>query len=156
MELNNHTFDEITLGQTATLKRTLTEKEIALFAAASGDVNPVHLDAQYAATTQFEQRIGHGMWLGGLVSAILGTQFPGPGTIYLNQSLQFKRPVYLNDEIEMVLTVTEKHEKKPIVTMECIASNQNNEIVAIGTAVVMAPTEKISINAPALPDVQVA
>ena len=156
MELNNHTFDEITLGQTASLKRTLTEKQIALFAAASGDINPVHLDAQYAATTQFERRIGHGMWLGGLVSAILGTQFPGPGTIYLNQNLQFKRPVYLDDEIEVVLTVTEKHEKKPIVTMECIASNQNNEIVALGTAVVMAPTEKICVTAPALPDVEMA
>lgn len=156
MELNNHTFDEITVGQQAVLKRTLTDKEVALFAAASGDVNPVHLDEEYASHTPFKQRIGHGMWLGGLISSMLGTEFPGPGTIYLSQNLQFKRPVFLDDEIEIVMTVTEKHAKKPIVTMECIVSNQHEEMVALGTAVVMAPTEKMSVNAPELPKVEVA
>lgn len=155
MELSNHTFDEIQIGQQAILKKALTEKEIALFAAASGDVNPVHLDAEYAANTQFKQRVGHGMWLGALISSLLGTEFPGPGSIYLNQDLQFKRPVFLNDNIEIVVTVIEKHPKKPIVTFECIATNQHEEIVALGTATVLAPTEKMTIQASELPKMEI-
>ena len=158
MELSNYTFDELTEGQSKQLSYVLSEQEIKLFAAASGDVNPIHLDAEYAAQTRFKQRIGHGMWLGAKISAILGNTFPGPGTIYLEQEIAFKRPVFLNDEVDVVLTVQEKSEdsRKPIVVLECIATNQKEEIVAVGTATVLAPKEKAKIEAPELPSVEMA
>ncbi|MFG1489309.1 MaoC/PaaZ C-terminal domain-containing protein, partial [Oceanospirillum sp. HFRX-1_2] len=81
--LVNKTYDEIQVGDTATLERALTEKELVLFAAVSGDVNPVHLDADFAKTTMFGEQIAHGMWSGSLISAALATVLPGPGTIYL-------------------------------------------------------------------------
>ena len=85
--LENTTFDEMTIGQTASYTKTLTEDDITLFAAVSGDVNPVHLDADFAANTQFKQRIAPGMWTGAIISAALALELPGPGTIYLGQSL---------------------------------------------------------------------
>ena len=81
--LENLTYDELQIGDSATYTRTLTEEELVLFAAVSGDVNPVHLDSQYASQTIFKERIAHGMWSGALISAALATIMPGPGTIYL-------------------------------------------------------------------------
>lgn len=141
--INNITYDEISIGQTATSTNTLTTNDIALFGAVSGDVNPAHFDAEYAAQTMFKAVIAHGMWSGSLISAVLGTQLPGPGTIYLEQSLKFSRPVYLGDQITTQITVLEKKEKNRVV-LECKCINQKNEIVTSGTAVVMAPTVKIS------------
>lgn len=89
----NHTFDELTIGQSARLLRSLRPEDIQAFAAVSGDTNPAHLDADYANDTLFHGVIAHGMWGGVLISALLGTQFPGPGTIYLDQVLHFTRPV---------------------------------------------------------------
>lgn len=158
MELSNHTFDELTVGQSESIRCLLSEQEIKLFAAASGDINPIHLDAEYAAQTRFKQRIGHGMWLGGKISAMLGNTFPGPGTIYLEQEIAFKRPVFLNDEVEVTLTVQEKSEdaRKPIVVLECIATNQKEEIVAVGTATILAPTEKVNLTVSDIPEVEIA
>ena len=106
--IENRTFDEIAVGDTASVMRTLGEADIQLFALVSGDVNPAHLDAEYAANDSFRRVIAHGMWGGGLISAVLGTELPGPGTIYLGQSLRFRRPVGLGDTITTSVTVKEK------------------------------------------------
>jgi phosphate acetyltransferase len=122
MELiENRTFDEIKIGDIATLERTLTEQDIMLFAVMSGDINPAHVDPEYAMSSRFREVIGHGMWSGALISTVLGTMFPGPGTIYLGQNLRFRRPVVLETE--------------------CV--NQDGEVVVSGTAEVIAPTEKV-------------
>jgi len=89
--IENRTFAEIEIGDTASIIRTLNEQDIQLFALVSGDVNPAHMDADYAATDMFRRVIAHGMWGGGLISAVLGTELPGPGAIYLSQSLRFIR-----------------------------------------------------------------
>ena len=95
--LRNFTFDEIQIGQTTTYSKTLSERDLVLFAEVSGDVNPVHLDAEFAAGSMFGERIAHGMWTGALISAALALQLPGPGTIYVGQTLSFRAPVKLGD-----------------------------------------------------------
>jgi 3-hydroxybutyryl-CoA dehydratase len=154
-QLSNYTYDEIEIGQTASYSKQISEQDIQLFATVSGDVNPVHLDAEYAATTPFKERIAHGMLTGALVSAALALELPGPGTIYLGQSLRFRLPVKIGDEITVQLEVTEKRDDKRFVTLACKAVNQHGKAVATGTAEVMAPTEKLTIDKPALPRVRV-
>ncbi len=155
-QLTNYTFDEIGIGQTATYSKHIEEKDIQLFAAVSGDVNPVHLDAEFAATTPFRERIAHGMLTGAVISAAIAMELPGPGTIYLGQSLRFRLPVKIDDEITVQLEVTDKREDRRFVTLECKVVNQHGKSVATGTAEVMAPTEKLTIDRPALPPVTVA
>ena len=154
-ELENFTFDELTVGQTAEYSRTLGEDDIILFAAVSGDVNPVHLDEDFARTTMFRERIAHGMYTGGLISAALAMKLPGPGTIYLGQNLKFERPVKLGDTITVQLKVLEKIAGKNFVTLDTTATNQNGKIVVSGTATVMAPKEKVTMDAPALPVIDI-
>lgn len=154
-QLSNYTFDEIEIGQTASYSKTCTEEDITLFARVSGDVNPIHLDENFASTTQFGKRIAHGMYTGALVSAALALELPGPGTIYLGQSLSFRAPVFIGDEITVELTVTEKLEDKKFVTLACAVKNQHGKTVAKGEAQVLAPSEKLQIDAPELPDITV-
>lgn len=154
-ELQNTTFDEITLGQTASYTKTLTEDDVTLFAAVSGDVNPVHLDAEFAATSMFKQRIGHGMWTGAIISAALALELPGPGTIYLGQSLSFRAPVFIGDTITVKLEVTEKKADKKFVTLACEAVNQDGRTVVKGSAEVIAPSEKLSLPSPVLPNIAI-
>lgn len=151
--LSNFTYDEITIGQTASITKTLTDEDTKLFAAASGDVNPVHLDEEFAKTTMFKQRIAHGMWTGGLISAVLAMELPGPGTIYLGQNLSFRAPVFIGDTITITLEVTAKDDEKGWVTLSCLAENQKGKAVAKGEAQVIAPTEKFSMERPELPKV---
>ncbi len=149
--IENVTFDEITLGQSARLLRTLTLADIQAFAAVSGDTNPAHLDAKYANDTLFHGVIAHGMWGGALISALLGTQFPGPGTIYLDQVLHFTKPVRVGDTLTVTATVVSKDEAKKSVELDCQVLNQKGERVLHGTARVLAPTEKVRlahVNAP--------
>jgi 3-hydroxybutyryl-CoA dehydratase len=154
-QISNYTYDEITVGQTASYTRQVKEQDIALFAAASGDVNPVHLDAEFAAGTPFKQRIAHGMLTGAFISAALAMELPGPGSIYVSQSLRFRLPVMIDDSITVKLQVTEKQDRRKIVTLDCNAYNQNDKLVATGTAQVMAPAEKLQLERPALPRVEV-
>jgi 3-hydroxybutyryl-CoA dehydratase len=154
--LENTTFDELTIGQTASYTKTLTEDDITLFAAVSGDVNPVHLDADFAANTQFKQRIAHGMWTGAIISAALALELPGPGTIYLGQSLSFRAPVFIGDTITVKLEVTDKRDDKKFVTLACVAVNQDGRTVVKGSAEVIAPTEKVSIPKPELPPISIS
>ncbi len=147
--LNNQTYSEIIVGQTATLVKQLTQNDITLFGYMSGDVNPAHFNHEYAKNTIFKGVIAHGMWGGSLISTVLGTKLPGPGTIYLAQSLKFSRPIYIGDEITVTVTVIEKKEKNRLV-LECKCVNQKNETVTSGIAEVIAPSEKITITAPIL------
>jgi len=97
--IENRTYDEIQVGDSATLTRTLRPEDIQLFAIMSGDVNPAHVDPEYAHSSMFHEVIAHGMWGGALISTVLGTEFPGPGTLYIGQTLRFSRPVKVGDTI---------------------------------------------------------
>ncbi len=154
-QLSNFTFEEMHIGQTARYSKTVEEADVRMFAAVSGDVNPVHLDAEFAAGTRFGERIAHGMLTGAYISAAIAIELPGPGTIYLGQSLKFRLPVTLGDTVTVNLEITELDERKKFVTIECTVINQEEKVVATGTAQVMAPTEKLVIERPATPEVSV-
>jgi phosphate acetyltransferase len=141
--IENRTFDEIGIGDSATLERTLTEQDITLFAVMSGDINPAHVDAEYATSSRFREVIGHGMWSGALISTILGTLFPGPGTIYLGQNLRFRRPVKVGDTITIKVTAKEKDVAKGKIVLDTECTNQDGDVVVSGAAEVIAPTEKV-------------
>jgi len=152
--LENITYDELHVGDYATFTKSLTDEELVLFAAASGDVNPVSLDREYASSTTFKERIGHGMWTGSLISAALSTVMPGPGTLHLEQKLKFDQPVKIGDTLTVKLTVKEKLDRHR-VSFNCEVTNQNNELVVEGESMVSAPTEKISLEKPALPRIHI-
>lgn len=152
--ITNRTFDEITIGDTASYSRLVTHREVQLFAAVSGDHNPVHLDPSYAEGTQFGECIAHGMLTGAFISAAIAMELPGPGTIYLGQTLKFRAPVTLGDTLTVTLEVTEKHASKPWLTIDCRVVNQNNKTVAMGEANVMAPTKKETVTLVPPPAIQ--
>jgi phosphate acetyltransferase len=152
--LENRLFDEINIGDTAALSRTLTEHDIHAFAAVSGDMNPAHLDAEYAANTPLRGIVGHGMWTSSLISTLLGTRFPGPGTIYLNQTLHFLRPVHIADTVTVSLQVTEKNPDNKHVVMSCKVTNQKGTVVLEGEATVLAPMTKVCRPMASVPRVQ--
>lgn len=150
--LTNHTYDELEIGDTAHVTRVLTQRDIQLFATVSGDVNPAHLDAEYAKSDMFHQVVGHGMWSASLISSVLGTQLPGPGTIYLEQSLKFLKPVAIGDSVTATVTVKEKKAKGHVV-LECVCTNQHGKEVVRGVAEVIAPVEKVKRAVVALPEI---
>ena len=149
--LDNFTYDEITIGQTAVYSKAVEERDLQLFAAVSGDLNPVHLDAAYAATTAFGERIAHGMLTASFISAALAMELPGPGCIFMEQSLKFRLPVKIGDVITVKLTVTEMQARRKTLTMDCKAYNQHEKLVLTGTSVVIAPEEKLVLDRPAVP-----
>ncbi len=151
--IENVTFEELKIGQQASLMRTLSKEDIELFAIMSGNVNPAQMDAVYARDSVFRDVIGHGLWSGSLISTLLGTVLPGPGTIYLSQNFNFKKPVHLGDTLYVSVTVREKREEKPVVTFDCLCQNNLGESVVSGTAVVLAPTKKIRYKPRELPEV---
>lgn len=128
------------LGAAAALTKLVTEADIVAFAEVSLDVNPVHLDEDFAKTTRFGGRIAHGMLAAGLISAVLGTRLPGPGAVYLSQTLSFKGPVRIGDAITATATVKSVRADKPIVTLETLVTNQRGEVVVSGEAVVLVPS----------------
>ena len=151
--IENKTFDEIKIGDSADLTRKLTGQDIELFAVMSGDVNPAHVDAEFAQSDVFHKVIAHGMWGGALISAVLGTELPGPGTIYVNQNLSFRRPVGLGDTVTVRVTVAAKSSELHQVTLDCLCLNQSGETVIEGQALVIAPTEKVRRPRANLPEV---
>ena len=153
--LENHPFSEIQVGQKASFSRILTAEDIEIFASVSGDINPAHMDAAFAKHDIFGRVIAHGMWGGGLISAVLGTLLPGPGTIYLSQTLKFHRPVSIGDTITATVIVQEKKERGEIVILECTCTNQKGEKVISGVAEVKAPSEKAVCAPVELPDILV-
>jgi phosphate acetyltransferase/phosphate butyryltransferase len=152
--IENRTFDELKPGDTASLVRTLTHKDIEVFAIMSGDANPAYVDEAFAKSDLFHKVVAHGMWGAALISTVLGTQLPGPGTVYVDQTLHFLRPVGLGDTITVTVKAAKKIEETHSVTFDCRATNQRGEEVITGTAEVIAPTEKISRPRVVLPEIE--
>ena len=125
-------------GDKASRSTVITDEMIRGFADLTGDTNPVHLDEAYAAGTRFGRRIAHGMIAAGLISATLANDLPGPGTVYLSQTLQFKAPVYPGDTITTTVEIKSVRLDKPIVTLRTVCANQNDVVVLEGEAVVLA------------------
>lgn len=130
---------ELTIGMTATRTKMITHEDVLLFAQASGDTNPVHVDDDYAATTRFGRRIAHGMLTGSIISAILGNDLPGHGTVYLGQDFKFKAPVFIEDTITATVELVKFREDKRIATFHTTCTNQDGVLVLDGEAVVLAP-----------------
>ena len=154
--ISNRCFNEIEIGDSASINRRLTQKDIQLFAVMSGDVNPAHMDEDYAKDSMFHEVIAHGLWGGSLISTVLGTVLPGPGTIYLGQSLRFKRPVVLGDVLTVTVTVKAKDPENNKVTFDCLCTNQQDKEVISGEAEVIAPVDKIERAKVTLPHVRLA
>lgn len=131
-------FEDLSVGQSAELTRTVDEKAIQGFADVSGDHNPVHLDEAFAATTQFKTRIAHGMLSAAYISALIAGKLPGPGAIYLGQTLSFKRPVKIGDEVTVTATITGLDAEKGRVTLSTVCT-VGGKTVLDGEALIMAP-----------------
>ena len=153
--IENAPFDEIRPGQSASLVRTLSMQDIEAFAAVSGDLNPSHLDPAFASKTSMHEVTGHGMWLGSLISTLLGTRFPGPGTVYLGQTLHFDRPVHVNDTVTVTVTVIAKDFADRSVTLACRIVNQVGAVILDGEARVRAPESKIRAPLATPPRIQI-
>jgi phosphotransacetylase/acyl dehydratase len=151
--IENRTFDSIQIGDSAHLVRRLTLEDIKLFAVISGDANPAHMDRDYARSSRFHDIIAHGLWGGSLISAVLGMQLPGPGTIYLGQNLRFHRPVRIGDQLTVTVTAKTKDAAKNRIIFDCACTNQNGEVAISGEAEVIAPTEKVHRPRSVLPQV---
>lgn len=133
------TIKEINVGDKAFFQKTVTETDVYLYAGITGDLNPAHINQQEAEKSMFKGRIAHGMLTAGFVSAVLGMQLPGPGTIYLGQELKFTAPVKFGDTIKAEVEVIEKIEEKNRLKLSTICTNQNGDVVLKGVATVMPP-----------------
>lgn len=131
-------FEDLSVGQSEELTYAVTDEVIRKFADVSGDDNPVHLDEDFAAGTQFGGRIAHGMLSAGFISAVIGTKLPGYGSIYLNQSLRFRRPVKIGDEVTVRATITGLDADRARATLETVAL-VGGKVVVDGEALVMVP-----------------
>ena len=143
--LENRPFDTLRVGDGASLVRQITQRDIQLFAAVSGDVNPAHVDALYAKTSHFNEIIAHGMLGGSLISTVLGTQLPGPGTIYLGQTLKFLKPVHIGDSLTVTVTVTALKAANRQVWLATACTDQDGDLAISGEAHVVAPAERLRI-----------
>ncbi|WP_312270981.1 MaoC family dehydratase [Pseudomonas sp.] len=151
---DNIPYEALQVGQKASVSRTIKERDLLLFAEVSGDRNPVHLDAEYAAKTVFREQIAHGMLSGALISAAIACELPGPGSIYLGQTLSFNKPVKLGDTLKVEIEVLEKLPKNR-VRLATRVFNQNDEQVVDGEAEVLAPKKALSIELSTLPPVTI-
>ncbi len=132
-QLHGYYLEDLTVGMSAAYAKTITEADVVLFAGVTGDDNPVHINAEYAATTRFGQRIAHGMLSAGLISAVLGTRLPGPGAIYIDQQLSFTAPVHIGDTVTATATVIEIDTERRRVKLETICMVKD-KVVAKGVA----------------------
>ncbi|MFX1767689.1 bifunctional enoyl-CoA hydratase/phosphate acetyltransferase [Paraburkholderia sp. A1RI-2L] len=150
--IENRTYTELNIGDSASLVRMLTLRDIELFSVMAGDAAPLGLDRDVVQSGQFRVIVAHGAWAGALLSTLVGTRLPGPGTVYLDQSLHFVKPVDLGDTITVSVRVSEKDDVSHQIALECLAVNQRGEDVITGVTHVVAPTEKILRPAEALPE----
>ena len=152
--ISNTPYSALEVGQKASFEKTIGERDIQLFAAMSGDRNPVHLDAEFARGTLFKERIAHGMLSGALISAAVACTLPGPGTIYLGQTMKFARPVKIGDTITVHVEILEKLPKNR-VRIGTNVSNQNGELVVEGEAEVLAPRRAETVELKELPSITI-
>ncbi|WP_421862930.1 MaoC family dehydratase [Motiliproteus sp.] len=135
-DLHGYYIEDLSEGMSASIERTVTEADVNTFAEVTGDDNPVHVNAEYAATTMFKQRIAHGMLSAGYISAVLGTKMPGPGAIYVDQQLKFKAPVMIGDTVNTTATILEINERRRRVILKTVCS-VGDKVVAEGQATLM-------------------
>ncbi|MEI7612187.1 MAG: bifunctional enoyl-CoA hydratase/phosphate acetyltransferase [Betaproteobacteria bacterium] len=152
----SRTYDEINVGDTASLSRTLHTQDIQLFAAITGDINPAIVDPEFANSGMFREVIAHGMWGASLISTTLGTEFPGPGTILSNQSIRFIKPVTIDDTITVTVTVTEKFPHNHHILFDCTCTNQHGQPVIQGSVEVRVPNEKRRTRRVELPNITIS
>ncbi|NRA20998.1 MAG: MaoC family dehydratase [Oceanospirillaceae bacterium] len=129
-------LEDLSIDMTASLEKTITATDVAMFASLSGDNNPIHLDEEYAKSTSFGARIVHGMFSAALISAVAGTKLPGPGGIYLSQNLKFRKPIFIDDTVVASLTITDINERRGRVTMRTDV-HVGDKLVVSGEAVYM-------------------
>ncbi len=134
------TYDDISIGDSASFSKTLSETDVYLFAGITGDLNPAHVDAVSAARGMFKQRIAHGMLTGSFISTVLAMQLPGPGTIYVGQTLNFRAPVFIGDTITARVEAIEKLEQRRWVRFRTTVTNQEGKVVVEGEATVIPPS----------------
>ncbi len=132
-DLHGYYLEDLEVGMSASVAKTVTESDVYTFAGITGDNNPVHINAEYAATTQFEQRIVHGMFSAGLISAVLGTRLPGPGAIYIDQTLKFRAPVFIGDTVTATATVESIDSRRRRVKLKTVCT-VGDKVVAQGEA----------------------
>jgi 3-hydroxybutyryl-CoA dehydratase len=137
--MNGKTIDEISAGNKAQLSKTISETDVYLYAGITGDFNPAHINEEYAGKTHFKGRIAHGMLIGGLISAVIGNQLPGPGTLYISQELEFLAPVRIGDTITAEVEVIEILREKKHTRLRTTCVNQKGEKVVDGHALVSPP-----------------
>ncbi len=141
-DLMGYCVEDLVVGMTSVFAKTVTEADIVLFAGISGDINPVHLNHEFATETMFEGRIAHGMLTAGFISTVIGTKLPGPGAIYLKQSLNFRAPVRAGDTVRARATVKEIIVEKRRVVLETVAT-VGDKVVLDGEAVIMVPSRVV-------------
>ena len=132
-------FEDLQIGQTASVGKTITEADILLYAAVSTDTNPIHIDAEAGKKSIFGERIAHGMLSAGLISAVLGTRLPGPGSLYMRQSLRFAAPVKIGDTVRATVTVTALNPEKKRATLSTVCT-VGGDVVIDGEAYVQVPS----------------
>lgn len=154
--LESRTYDEISIGDTSSLVRTLRPEDVKLFALMSGDMNPALANAEFRHSGLFRDFIAHGMWTASLLSTILGTQFPGPGTTMIDTTLHFARPVTIGDTVTVVVTVRQKFAHNHHIILDCACINQDKLLVVSGSAEVLAPTEKLRTKRTAMPEITIS
>ena len=135
-------IQELNVGDKADFTKTVTEYDVYSFAGITGDFNPAHINTEYASGTSFGKRIAHGILSIGFISNVLGTQLPGPGVIYIRQVCDFRKPVFIGDTITAIVEVTKKDEAKNRVWLRTYCTNQKDELVVDGEAVMMPPRKK--------------
>ncbi|NYZ16236.1 MaoC family dehydratase [Azospirillum sp. RWY-5-1] len=138
-DMQGYCIEDLTVGMTASFAKTITDADIVLYAGISGDTNPVHINQEYASGTMFQGRIAHGMLTAGLISAVLGTKLPGPGCIYMSQTLKFKAPVRSGDTVTARATITEviREKKRCVIRTVCTTGDT---VVLEGEALLMVPS----------------
>ena len=134
--MDGYAFEDLQVGQTASMGKTITDADILMFAAISLDTNPVHMDADAAAASVFKERVAHGMLSAGLISAVMGTRLPGNGTVYLEQTLRFRRPVRIGDTVTATVEVTALDAAKRQATLRTVCKARG-KVVIDGEAVVL-------------------
>ena len=145
-ELRGYCLEDLEVGMSAVYTKTVTDADLVLFAGVSGDINPMHVDQEYAKTTMFEGRIAHGMLTASFISAVLGTKLPGPGCIYLNQTLKFKAPVRPGETVKAKVTIKAIDPERARVTVDTVCTVAGKPVIE-GEAVLMVPRRAAAVRA---------
>jgi 3-hydroxybutyryl-CoA dehydratase len=143
--MKNFTINQLRLGQKARFTKTVSEADVYLFAGLTGDMNPMHVNKEYAEKTRFGERIAHGLFTAGLISTAIGMYLPGPGTIYMGQTLRFLLPVKFGDTITAEVEITEIITEKNRVVLRTLCKNQKGEVVLEGEAQAKAPSVSVDV-----------